>query len=292
MSVLGFVDTHVHFWDRSLSELGGYDWLDPGGGLHPVLGSWEAVKTPSYLPDDLLAESRFSNLVGVVHVQAALGIADPVEETRWLQRLADAGGVPSAAIAAVDLAAPDLRETIRRHTEYPIFRGVRDLRYDDYLENERWQGGFASLDAMVVCDDPDVDQMPAAARLAARHPEITYCVDHAGFPRRRDADYFAAWRTGMRTLAAVPSTVVKISGLGMVDHRWTVESLRPWVLECIDAWGTDRAFFGTNWPLDRLFSSYADIVAAYATLIEACTPAEQQKLFSGNAARVFALEDV
>ncbi len=71
----------------------------------------------------------------------------------------------------------------------------------------------------------------------------------------------------MRALAGPDNTVVKISGLGMVDHRWTVESLRPWVLECIDAWGVERSFFGTNWPVDRLYSSYGDLVDAYRELV-------------------------
>lgn len=293
MSNLAFVDTHVHFWDNTVPELGGYDWLAPGGDPSPVLGDFEAVKAPKYLPENLAAEGRFSNLAGVVHVQAALGIADPVEETRWLQRLSDGGGgVPGAAIAAVDLTAPDAADTLARHAAFPIFRGVRDLRYDDYLENEAWLAGFARLDeGLVLCDDPQVEQMATAARVAATNPAITYCVDHAGFPRRRDAEYFGAWRTGMRTLAAVPNTVVKISGLGMCDHRWTVDSIRPWALECIDAWGVDRAFFGTNWPLDRLFSSYADVVAAYAELIADFTPEEQRKLFAENANRIFDLED-
>jgi hypothetical protein len=75
----------------------------------------------------------------------------------------------------------------------------------------------------------------------------------------------------------------------MADHRWTVESLRPWVLECIDAWGTERAFFGTNWPVDRLSSSYGDVLDAYVELIADFTADEQAALFSGNANRIFRL---
>ena len=131
--------------------------------------------------------------------------------------------------------------------------------------------------------------MADASELVRRFPRITYCVDHCGFPRRRDREYFETWRAGMRRLAALENTVVKISGLGMADHVWTVDSLRPWVLECIDAWGTDRSFFGTNWPVDRLFSSYGDVLDAYHELISECTPAEQAALFSGNANRIFRL---
>jgi predicted TIM-barrel fold metal-dependent hydrolase len=170
-------------------------------------------------------------------------------------------------------------------------RAIRDLRYDDYLTSEDWERGYAALEQhdLVCCDDPMVEVMADAARLVERHPGITYCVDHAGFPRRRDREYFEEWRTGMRRLAALPNTVVKISGLGMCDHAWTVESWRPWVLECIDAWGTERSFFGTNWPVDRLFSSYGDVLDAYRELIDDLTQEEQVALFSANANRVFSL---
>ncbi len=82
---------------------------------------------------------------------------------------------------------------------------------------------------------------------------------------------------------------MKISGLGMADRLWTIDSLKPWVLGCIEAFGVDRVVFGTNWPVDRLFSSYPDIVNAYRTLISGFSQDEQTKMFSGNAERLFRI---
>jgi predicted TIM-barrel fold metal-dependent hydrolase len=290
MPRLPFTDAHVHFWDRRLPELGAYRWLDPEAE-HPELGDHGAIKMVRYWADDFIAETRFQNVRNVIHVQAALGIEDPLEETKWLQAFADRLGVPQGIVAFVDLASTDADETIRRHKQYANLRGIRDLRYDDYLTKEDWERGFALLEkhGLVCCDDPVVEAMDDAARLVARYPGITYCVDHAGFPRRRDREYFGQWKAGMRKLAALPNTVVKISGLGMCDHSWTVESWRPWVLECIDAWGTERSFFGTNWPVDRLFSSYGDVLDAYAELVSDLSDAEQQAVFFANADRTFRL---
>jgi predicted TIM-barrel fold metal-dependent hydrolase len=287
---LAFTDTHVHFWDRRVPELGGYHWLDPEAE-HPQLGDYGAIKTTRYWADDFLAETRYQNVRNVIHVQAALGIEDTVEETKWLQAFADRLGVPQGIVAYVDLAGPDAGETIRRHKQYANVCGIRDLRYDDYLTSEDWERGFALLaeQDLICCDDPMVEVMEDASRLVERHPGIIYCVDHAGFPRRRDKEYFEQWRDGMRKLAALPNTVVKISGLGMCDHDWTVDSLRPWVLECIEAWGTERSFFGTNWPVDRLFSSYGDVLDAYAELVSDLSEPEQRALFYENADRIFRL---
>jgi predicted TIM-barrel fold metal-dependent hydrolase len=290
MAEVPFVDTHVHFWDLADPALR-YSWLEPDAEPDPDLGDYSAVKSQRYWADDFLAETRFEDVAAIVHVQAATGIDDPVEETRWLQAFADRLGAPQGIVAYADLAAPDAGSHLARHAESANLRGIRDLRYDDYLTRPDWQAGYALLErhGLVCCDDPLLDAMADAAELARRFPGIVYCVDHAGFPRRRDREYFEEWRRGMRGLAAVENTVVKISGLGMCDHRWTVESLRPWVLECIEAWGTSRAFFGTNWPVDRLYSSYGDVLDAYRELVSDLTVEEKRALLAGNATRVFSL---
>lgn len=291
MADLEFTDTHVHFWDLAHPRLR-YDWLLPDTE-DPDLGDYSAIKSQRYWADDFIGETRFQNVVKVVHVQAAIGSSDPVEETRWLQAFADQLGIPQGIVAHLDLASPDAEAELGRHAQFASLRGVRDLRYDDYLTDESWQGGYALLEpfGLVCCDDPLLEAMEDAAGLARKFPEITYCVDHAGFPRRRDSQYFKDWRGEMRKIADVENTTVKISGLGMCDHRWTVDSLRPWVLECIEAWGASRAFFGTNWPVDRLYSSYGDIVDAYREIVSDFTRDEQLALLSGNANRIFRLED-
>ena len=93
----------------------------------------------------------------------------------------------------------------------------------------------------------------------------------------------------MQALARAENVVMKISGLGMMDRRWTINSLRPWVLGSIEAFGVDRVVFGTNWPVDRMFSSYPDLINAYAAIIGGFTKDEQTKMFSRNAERLFRI---
>ncbi|GAA3952192.1 amidohydrolase [Actinomadura viridis] len=290
MAGLPFVDTHVHFHDLGHPRLR-YAWLEPDAPPDPVTGPDGAIRARRYWADDFVAETRFHDVTKVVHVQAALGTADPVEETRWLQAFADRLGVPHGIVAYADLTRPDTARTLARHAAFANLRGIRDLRYDDYLTDEAWLRGYALLErhGLVCCDDPALERFPQARRLAERVPGVTLCIDHAGYPRHRDAAYFRRWRAAMRDIAGARNVVVKISGLGQADHRWTVESLRPWVLECVEAFGTDRAFFGTNWPVDRLYSSYGDVVGAYAEIIADFTEAERRALFAGNAERIFRL---
>ena len=287
MARLPFVDTHVHYWDLGDPRLH-YAWLQPGQ-VHPVLGDIEGLKVQKYMAEQYIAETRFQNVAKCVHVQAAVGIADPVKETRWLQAQADRTGFPHGIIAHCDLAGPRAEETIERHLECPNTRGIRDFGQGDYLVDEPWRKGYALLakHGLVCCLDVIPENLPKARALAAKYPDVVLCIDHAGFPRRRDDVYFQMWKRGMNDAARAPNTVVKISGLGMCDNRWTLKSISRWVEGCIEAFGIERSFFGTNWPLDRLYSSYGDVVDAYATAISTYSPSEQEALFSRNAERIF-----
>jgi predicted TIM-barrel fold metal-dependent hydrolase len=286
---LPFVDTHVHYWDLKDGSLF-YSWLQPDW-VHPVLGNIDGLKVLRYMAPEYVAETRFQNVTKAVHVQAALGIEDPVEETRWLQEQADATGFPHGIVAHCDLAGSNVEETLERHMQYANMRGVRDFGQGDYLADETWQAGYAKLAKhdLVFCLDVLPENLSKARALAEKVPDVVLCIDHAGFPRQRDDEYFEMWKRGMNDAAAAPNTVVKISGLGMCDNRWTVDSIRPWVEACIEAWGTERSFFGTNWPVDRLYSSYGDVVDAYAEIVSGYSRAEQEALFSKNAERVFRI---
>ncbi|MEO3930621.1 amidohydrolase family protein [Micromonosporaceae bacterium B7E4] len=293
---LPFVDTHVHFHDRTHPTLR-YQWLEWDAPLDEMVGEEGAIRSKHYRAEDFLAETRFQNVKATIHVQAAVGSPDPVDETRWLHEAYARTSTPNAVIAAVDLASPDAADTLARHLQFPLVRGIRDLRSDDYLSNPAWLRGYAAMEGydLVCCDDPYIEQMPLARRLAEEHPGVTLCIDHAAHPGfrgipRQPSGGDNHWRDAIREVAKAENVVIKMSGFGMSDRQWTPKAIRPWILECIEAFGTERAFFGTNWPLDRLYSSYGDVLDAYAAATADFTAKEREALFSGNAERIFRIE--
>jgi predicted TIM-barrel fold metal-dependent hydrolase len=290
MADLPFVDTHVHFWDLDHPKTT-YAWLTPDF-IHPILGDIDAIKFPIYGGAEYAADVEGSNVSKAVHIQAALGSEDPVQETIWLQEQYEATGWPTAIVADAKVNAPDLAEVLDRHAEAsPQLRGIRDFGEGDYLVDEAWGRGYALLgERGLVCDlDCFWENMGKARDLAQRHPDTVLVLDHAGFPLERTDEYFESWKRGISTLAEADSVVVKISGLGMGDFEWTVDSIRPWVMHCIEAFGIERSFFGTNWPVDKLFSDYGTVVDAYAEIVADFSPDEQAAMFSGNAERVYRI---
>jgi len=287
VATLPFVDTHVHYWDLQDPALY-YAWLQPEW-IHPVLGDINGIKVQRYSAREFIGETRFQDVAKVVHVQAAIGIDDPVEETKWLQAQADETGFPHGIVGHVDLAQSTAEGVIARHLEYANFRGVRDFAAGELIGNPAWRRGYGLLarDNLVFCIDTTWEAADKVRGLADEHDSVILSIDHAGFPRARTDEYFENWTRGMKTLAAAPNVVMKISGLGMCDNRWTVASLRPWVLTCIEVFGIERSFFGSNWPVDSLYSSYGDVVDAYDAITADFTPDERTALFSATAERIF-----
>ncbi|ACD20031.1 amidohydrolase family protein [Paraburkholderia phytofirmans] len=294
------VDSHIHLWDLKTHR---YPWLEnPGVSF---VGDARDLKH-DYLLDDLLGEAGDIDVLKLVHVEANHDPAAPVEETRWLQAIADrkeSCGMPNAIVAAVDLSAPNAPAVLEAHASFANTRGVRQIlnvhenKLFDYvgrhlMRERQWREHFALLRRYGMSFDLQLypSQMEEAAALARAHGDTQFVINHAGmFVDRGSVAGYRAWREGMRLLADCPNIAVKISGLAMFDHRWTVESLRPYVLETIDTFGVERAMFASNFPVDRLFGSYADLWHAYASIVEVASVAEKEALFCRNAERCYRI---
>lgn len=257
----------------------------------------------NYLVADLLADAAGLGLEKSVHVQANFDPENPVAETAWLEKVARAEGFPHAIIAFADFSSDEIAIQLEKHAAASsLVRGVRQVlnRHqdpklnrapEDYLGDERWQRNLGLLGRYGWSFDAQVywQQMPALAKLAARYPGLQLILDHAGMPLERDPAGLEGWQRGMQQLAACPNVAVKLCGYGMVDNRWTEESIRPFVLQPIEWFGPERCMFGSNFPVDRLMASYARLWGAYRAITAGFPEGEQALLFRGTATRVYRL---
>ena len=292
------IDSHHHLWDLTANH---FPWL-VGPPVEAHFGPYEKIRK-NYLVGDYLNDIRGQAIVKSVHIEAGCDPSDPVKETRWLQAQADAHGFPHGIVAHANLAADDVQAVLEAHCRFPNVRGIRmmmrppgqlrrgRLSAGSPMNDPAWHRGFSILGKMGLSFDLQAPPplMADAAGVAASFPDIQIVLTHAGLPLDRTADGMAAWRKGMRLLAERPNIAVKVSGIPMTDWRWTVESLRPIVLETIDIFGIGRTMFGSNFPVDKLYSDYATLWSAYRQIAIAFTPEEQQRLFHDNAQRVYRL---
>ena len=290
MNKLEFVDAHVHFYDMQHPGLFYGHWQP--GVPHPSLG-WQIQKLAerNYFAEDYIAETRNANVTKTIHVQAAIGTKDPVKETEWLQQAAGRTGFPHGIVAHADLRDPGVEAVLEQHCEFANMRGIRDFSYGDYLVEPDFHRGFALLEKynLVSSISAEWQDMEKVNSLAAKFPNIIIVVDHAGSPTERSDEYFQNWKRGLAVAAEAENARIKISGLGMGDNNWTVDRIRPYVLQCIEAFGPDRSFFSTNWPVDSLWSTYDAVVDAYTEIIADFSEGERAAMFSKNAEAIYRI---
>ena len=95
----------------------------------------------------------------------------------------------------------------------------------------------------------------------------------------------------MAALAERPNVSCKISGLAMIDRAWTIESLRPFVLQVIETFGAERSLFASNFPVEKVHGSFGAFYAAYDAITATFSDDERAALFAGNARRVYRLQN-
>jgi predicted TIM-barrel fold metal-dependent hydrolase len=291
-----FVDAHVHLWD--LSNIG-YPWLTPPFDDAGLMGSVEPIAA-TYQLDDYLDDARGWNVTDIVHVDAGAHPAAALDETRWLQGMADMRGMPNAIVAFSPLDDPEVEALLERQASFPNVRGVRHIANwhpdpaksytpANLLDDPQWRAGYALLGRYGLSFDFQLypGQMKAAAALAATHPDIPVIINHAGMPIEEGGE--TEWRDGLAALAALPHVAIKLSGFGIVDQGWTVESIRPLILQIIDQFGVDRCMFASDFPTDKLFGPFDRHLQAYCDITADFSDDERDALFASNAERLYRI---
>ncbi|MBZ0300859.1 MAG: amidohydrolase, partial [Anaerolineae bacterium] len=131
---------------------------------------------------------------------------------------------------------------------------------------------------------------PQVRALAAAHPGVTFVLDHfAG--ARIHADDHADWRTQLEPVAALPNTVMKVSGyLTAADPMPpSIDTLRPFFETALDLFGPARLMYGSDWPVCLRGGSYEAGVQMLQTLAGALTLDEQLDLWGRTATKTYQL---
>ncbi len=285
------VDTHVHWWDHAHD---GVDWAgDRRDWQHPrLMWSWR-LDQPRFSAPEYRTDAAGLGVVKVVHVQHATTSKPATAETAWLQSVADRYGFPNAIMARAHLSHPDIGRELIEQSAFANFRGVRDTSPMKDIGTPQWNEGYAALLAAGgICELMITHEFfDAALQVAQQFPDHLLILGHAGIPvvSKLD-DYQEAWRTALRKLASAPNVVVKISGLSSAaPPNFYAITMRNWIRECVETFGPDRAMFGSNFHVERLFVTLPKLFRTYRRAVDDYSPAEQDLMFCGTAERVFRI---
>ena len=92
----------------------------------------------------------------------------------------------------------------------------------------------------------------------------------------------AAWRAGMARLARCPNVVSKLSGLGTFIHRNDIAHITDVLDDTVAMFGADRCLFGSNFPIEKLWTGYRDLIDAYRAAAARLRPEAARRHFRGH----------
>jgi predicted TIM-barrel fold metal-dependent hydrolase len=291
------VDAHHHIW-----RLADLPWLS-GPPVPRIFGDYGAIRR-DYPIEEYLADIASSNVVKSVYVQANWATERARDEVAWVQSVADSFGFPHAIVGYADLEQDDCARVLDEQMRFRNMRGIRQQLHwhvntqyrfasrPDLMKSPKWQRGLKEVADRNLLFELQVfaSQMADAAEVARAFPTVTFILTHAGMLEEFSLENVELWRAGMQSLAACPNVYVKLSGLGTFEHRCDVTLWKPICDQTIEAFGAARCMFGTNFPIEKLWTSYENMVTVVRQCIADLTAEDQRSILHDTAARVYRLD--
>jgi len=290
------VDAHHHIWRRDRTP-----WL-AGPPAPRIFGEYGALRR-DYSIEEYAADGRPHGVTRSVYVQVNVAPGDEVEEVEWAAAAGAREGLVQGVVAFADLAAPDAGDVLDRQLAFSALRGIRQQLHwhlnpayrfapaPDSMLRPEWQRGLGQVAARGLLFELQVfpSQYGHALQLVDAFPDLTFVLLHAGMLEDRSPEGWGTWRNGLERFAERENVYVKLSGLGTFTHRCAVGEWRPVTERVLDSFGPDRCMFGSNFPIEKLWTTYGTLVEVFRACIASCTPAEQRQILHDVAARVYRI---
>jgi predicted TIM-barrel fold metal-dependent hydrolase len=291
------VDSHHHIWRRA-----DLPWLE-GPMVPRIFGPYEPIRR-DYGIAEYCRDAQSAGVTHSVYVQTNWAPSQAVEEVEWVEGVRRGNGWPHAIVGFLDLTREDAADTLARCMRAsPVLRGVRQQLH--WHENESYR--FASRPALMrdetwrrnlrrVAENDlhfELQVFPAQFDLChdllREFPEMPFVLMHAGMledftPGGRDF-----WREGMARLSEHPNLLVKLSGLGTFLRRDDHDHVEWIVGETVKLFGAQRCMFGSNFPIEKLWTDFSTLFRGITQAIDDLPRDEREFILSRTAADLYRL---
>jgi predicted TIM-barrel fold metal-dependent hydrolase len=288
------IDSHFHIWRQQDQP-----WL-VGPMVPRIFGPYEPIRR-DYPIEEFLADQKGSGVEKAVYVQTNWARDRFENEVAWLQKTAEETGWPHAIVGFADMTADDVRPQLDRMKRYPLLRGVRmqlhwhetpEYRFApsaDQVVDPKVRANIGRLKDYGLSFDLQLfpDQMQDGARLVDEHPDTDFILTHAGMLVDLSAETAEAWQAGLRRLADKPNFYAKLSGLGTFAHKSDPAFIAYVVDEAIAILGSERLMFGSNFPIEKLWTDHASLIKAHRDAVGRHGPEASADVFWNTAQRVY-----
>lgn len=273
------IDAHQHFWQ-----------------FDPVRDSWindeMTVIQRDFLPQDLWPVLQANGIDGCITVQSDQ--SEP-ENDFQLQNAA-ANDFIKGVVGWVDLQANNIEERLAYYSRFDKMKGFRHVLQGepqrDLMLQPKFMHGISQLAMFNFTYDILIfpDQLPYILQFVQSFPNQKFVIDHIAKPDIKHQT-IADWKKDIEAIALFDNVSCKISGMVTEANwqQWQPSDFTPYLDVVVNAFGTKRIMYGSDWPVCLVAASYERMLGIVTDYFKNFSETEQADFFGLNAARFYNL---
>lgn len=273
------IDSHQHFWKYEPVK---HSWIDDD----------MSVIRRDFSPSDLAKVYQENSIDGCVAVQAD----QTLEETDFLIDLASINNFIKGIVGWVDLRAENIENVLEKYSTDKIVKGFRHVVQGEadhnFLLRPNFSRGISLLEKHNFTYDILVfpHQLGSVLEFVKKFPHQKFVIDHIAKPYIKDG-YFEGWATMMTAIGKHKNVSCKMSGMVTEAdfNTWTPEQIHPYMDTALEAFGSKRILFGSDWPVCLVAGNYSKIKKLTTDFISQLSKIEQNSIMGNNAIEFYNL---
>lgn len=274
------IDSHQHFWNYEPVK---HSWIDDN----------MSVIRKSFSPTDLKKVYEENNIDGCIAVQADQTLA----ETDFLLDLASKNDFIKGVVGWVDLRAQNIESVLESYSDSKKLKGVRHIVQGEedhnFLLRPNFLNGISKLESHNLVYDILIfpHQLGAAIEFVKKFPNQKFVIDHIAKPYIKDG-FYDGWAVLMKEIAKYENVFCKISGMTTeADYNtWTPTQIHPYMDLVLNAFGSKRILFGSDWPVCLVAGNYTSTKKLVTNFISNLSTDEQSSIMGRNAIQFYDLK--
>lgn len=233
------IDAHQHFWE-----------------FDPIRDSWidesmECIQR-DFLPQHIKPLLRANGVDGSVVIQNAQSESENLFQLNNAQQNDFIKGV----VGWINLEARNIDEQLSYWSSFKKMKGFRHILQGEkdraYMLREPFCNGIGLLEKYGFAYDLLIlpDQLQFARKLVSLFPHQKFVINHIAKPYIKDRKV-RGWKEDIQAMATLPNVFCKISGLVTEADwkQWKPEDFTPYIDIVVEAFGTKRIMYGSDWPV-------------------------------------------
>lgn len=273
------IDSHQHFWNYNPNK---HSWIDDS----------MSVIRKSFTPEDLQIVYAENSIDACVAVQAD----QTLDETNFLLDLASKNNFIKGVVGWVDLRNENIDEVLESYSNAEKLKGIRHIVQGEpdhnFLLRPNFLNGISKLEKHNLAYDILIfpHQLGTAIEFVKKFPNQKFVIDHIAKPYIKDG-FYDGWAILMKEIAQYDNVFCKVSGMTTeADYiNWTPNQIHPYMNLVLEAFGTERIMFGSDWPVCLVAGNYTQVKDLVTEFISNFSKAEQDAIMGKNAIQFYNL---